>query len=152
VLFGSYRRGDANDPDTYVAAIAAVLSLYEPDLIREVTDPRTGIQTTDRFQTFMPNAGELKRYCEAEAVRRERMKQLAALPRPVPASHRLTAAPVIVQGAWANVFVHAYHARYEPLCKWAETADPRLWRYGFSSDNRAGIWIGREKWDERSAS
>ena len=60
LLFGCYRRGDANDPDTYVAAVAAVLSLYEPDIIREATDPRTGIQTAEKFAAFMPNAGELK--------------------------------------------------------------------------------------------
>ena len=146
VLFGSYRRGDANDPAQYVAAITAILSLYEPDLIREVTDPRTGIQTSEKFMTFMPNAGELRRYCEAEAARRERMKQLAALPRPVPLSHRLARPKMTAPGCLANVFVPQEHARYARLCAWAETADPRLWRHGVSSDKRPGIWIGLEIW------
>jgi hypothetical protein len=73
VLFGSYRRGDANDPDAYVAAVAAVLSLYDADLIREVTDPRTGIMTSEKYMSFMLNAGELKVYCEGIAARRDRL-------------------------------------------------------------------------------
>ena len=76
MLFGSYRRSDAADPDTYVAAVAAVLALYSTDLIREVTDPRTGIQTSEKFMAFMPNAGELKHYCEGIAARNERLKRL----------------------------------------------------------------------------
>src|ERR1700682_6540100 len=80
VLFGSYRRGDANDPDAYVAAIAAVLSMYDSDLVREVTDPRTGICTTEKYMSFMPNAGELKVYCEGQAARKERLRRLGELP------------------------------------------------------------------------
>src|ERR1700730_13554767 len=80
VLFGSYRRGDANDPDAYVASIAAVLSMYDTDLIREVTDPRTGIMTSEKYMSFMPNAGELKVYCEGQAARRERLRRLGELP------------------------------------------------------------------------
>src|SRR4051812_17879854 len=76
VLFGCYRRGDANNPDGYVAAIAAVLTLYDFEIMRDVTDPRTGIQTTEKFAAFMPNAGELKIYCEAVAARVERLQRL----------------------------------------------------------------------------
>jgi hypothetical protein len=64
ILFGCYRRGEANDPDQYVAAIAAVLSLYPVDIIRKSTDPRTGISTDEKFASFMPNSGELKIYCD----------------------------------------------------------------------------------------
>ena len=81
VLFGSYRRGDANDPDAYVAAIAAVLSSYDADLIRVVTDPRSGIATTEKFMAFMPNAGELKVYCDAIRDRRARYQCLDERPR-----------------------------------------------------------------------
>lgn len=146
ILFGSYRRGDANDPERYVGSIAAVLSLYDPDLIREVTDPRTGIQTTDKHASFMPNAGELKRYCEGVAAHRERMTRLAAVPRPVPADRRL-AAPPAAPGSFANVFVPEGHRRYAGLQKWAETADPKFWRYGPSSDGRPGLWVAYNVWD-----
>ncbi len=81
LLLGCYRRGEANDPDTYVAAIAAVLALFEPEIIREATDPRTGIQTTEKFMAFMPNAGEVKSFCEALAGRKDRLERYAAMPR-----------------------------------------------------------------------
>jgi hypothetical protein len=67
LLFGCYRRGDANDAETYVAAITLVLAQYPDNLIAEVTDPRSGIQTCEKFAAFMPNAGELKVYCEQVA-------------------------------------------------------------------------------------
>ena len=62
VLFSSYRRGDANDPDRYLASIIAVLSEYPEETIRFVTDPRTGIQ--NRFPDWMPNVPQVKLACE----------------------------------------------------------------------------------------
>jgi len=61
LLFGSYRKGDANDPDTYVAAITAILSEYDPAVIKRVTDPRLGIA---RKSKWMPNPAELSEACE----------------------------------------------------------------------------------------
>lgn len=77
ILFGQYRRGDANDPEIYVASITAVLTDYCPETVRLVTDPRTGIATYEKFRIWMPNPGELKAACEdIEApARRERERQ-----------------------------------------------------------------------------
>lgn len=61
VLFGCYRKGEANDPDRYVAAIIAVLALYPEDTIKYVTDPRTGIPSKIQW---MPNVGEVRQACE----------------------------------------------------------------------------------------
>jgi hypothetical protein len=141
VLFGSYRRGDANDPDAYVASIAAVLSLYDTNLIREVTDPRTGIQTTEKHETFMPQSGELKRYCDGVAAYRARIQRLGSLPSPVFNRPRL-AAPVAVAGRDATTFIDAKHARYPAACEWAKGADERFWKYGkHPHDGREGIWV-----------
>jgi hypothetical protein len=148
VLFGSYRRGDANDPDAYVAAIAAVLSGYETDLIREVTDPRTGICTTEKYMSFMPNAGELKFYCEGVAARRQRMQRLGALPPPDFSRARL-APPQPAPGDLATVFVPATDTRYPSLVEWAKTAEPRLWKY--DAHARPGIWVSYDTWDNRMA-
>jgi hypothetical protein len=145
LLFGCYRRGDANDPDTYVAAVAAVLSVYEPGIIRDATDPRTGIQTDEKFAAFMPNAGELKRYCDGIAARQERLKQLAAIPPPSPRSHRL-AAPPRPAGYFANVHVPQSNARYARLVEWAKSADEKLWRLGHNSKGEAGLWIPLDVW------
>lgn len=151
MLFGSYRRGDANDPDRYVTAIAAVLSLYDFDLMREATDPRTGIQTTEAHATFMPQSGELKLYCDGLAARKERLEKLAAIPRPTPTSHRLEAPRAREPGSLANTFVNVGHRRYAELVKWTETADPMFWRLGKSSDGRDGVWVSWDVWDKPPA-
>jgi hypothetical protein len=66
VLFGCYRKGDANDPETYTAAIAAILTEYPPEVIRIATDPRTGIA---RKSKWMPNPAEMAEECDAIAKR-----------------------------------------------------------------------------------
>jgi hypothetical protein len=62
-MFGCYRKGDANDPETYTAAITAILADYEPEVIQRVTDPRTGIP---RRMKFMPNPAEVAEACDEE--------------------------------------------------------------------------------------
>ncbi len=57
-----------------------MLSLYEPALIREVTDPRSGISTVEKFSTFMPNSGELKIYCDAIRDRQARIARISGQP------------------------------------------------------------------------
>jgi hypothetical protein len=61
-MFGCYRKGDANDPDTYVAAITATLARYPEDVIRDVTHPATGLPTK---QSFLPTVKEVFDACEA---------------------------------------------------------------------------------------
>jgi hypothetical protein len=75
LLFGLYRKGDANDPATYVAGITAVLSEYEPEVIRYVTDPREGIA---RQSKWMPSIAELSEACEAKKKWLKACKELAA--------------------------------------------------------------------------
>lgn len=146
VLFGSYRRGDANDPDAYVAAISAVLSIYDTDLIREVTDPRTGIATSEKYMSFMPNAGELKVYCDTIANRRDRLQRLGALPAPDPNRPRLPP-PSPAPGDKATVFVPSSNPRYPELLEWSKTADPRLFKF----ETRPGIWVSYDTWESRRA-
>ena len=150
ILFGSYRRGDANDPEIYVASIARVLSSFDADLMREVTDPLTGIQTSEKHMTFMPNAGELKRYCDGVADRRDRLQRLGSKPAPDfnrPALPRPEPRP----GDQATVFVPDISPRYREMVDWSKApeTDPRKWRMGVSSDNRPGIWISYDIWDQR---
>ncbi len=131
VLFGCYRRGDANDPEQYVASIAAVLTLFEPSLIREVTDPRTGISTTEKFITFMPNSGELKVYCDHIAARRDRIARYATVER-----REIPYLPDLSPGRRANALYRFDVPGYEAARTWAETADPADWKH----DPR-GIWV-----------
>ena len=62
LLLGCYRTGDANDPETYVAAIAAVLAGYPEHVITEVTHPVTGLPTR---LTWLPTVKEVFDACQA---------------------------------------------------------------------------------------
>lgn len=82
LLFGCYRKGDANDPDTYVAAITAVLSRYPRDVIKAVTHPAKGLPVRTNF---LPTVKEVYDACEeivqprrkADARKKRIEKQLA---------------------------------------------------------------------------
>lgn len=71
-LFGCYRKGEANDPETYVAAISAVLAEYAPDIVQQVTDPRRGLPSR---VSFLPTVKEVKDACEAIASARAEAKR-----------------------------------------------------------------------------
>ena len=65
LLFGCYRKGDANDPETFVAAITAVLSRYDESVIRAVTHPAKGLPIRTNF---LPTVKEVYEACEALAA------------------------------------------------------------------------------------
>lgn len=129
LLFGGYRRSDAHDPDTYVLAVAAVLACYDEQIIREATDPRSGISTRGKFQSLMPNSGEMRQFCEELAARRQRMTDYQALPSTrsvaarLPPPDPLTRAP----GWRANLFVRAGYPGYERMCERAKGAHCGDW-------------------------
>ena len=52
-------------------------------------------------------------------------------------------------GDLATVFVPEDNIRYPKFVEWSNTANPRLWKFGVSSDNRKGIWISYDTWDLR---
>ena len=60
-MFGCYRKGDANDPDTYVAAITATLARYPEDVIRDVTNPASGLPIR---KDFLPTVKDVFEACE----------------------------------------------------------------------------------------
>jgi hypothetical protein len=77
-LFGCFRKGDANDPDTYAAAIAAVLTRFPPEVVAHVTDPRTGLPSRSNF---LPTVHEVRMDCEERAAVIEWPSRRAALER-----------------------------------------------------------------------
>ena len=75
LLLGSYRKGDAEDPDVYTSAVAAVLAQYPESVVRRVTDPRGGLPGTSQW---LPTVHEVRAACEREmAPERERMRREA---------------------------------------------------------------------------
>jgi len=75
LLLGSYRKGDAEDPDVYTSAVAAVLAQYPEAIVRRVTDPRGGLPGTSQW---LPTVHEVRAACEREmAPERERMRREA---------------------------------------------------------------------------
>jgi len=63
ILLGCYRTGDANDPETYVAAVTAVLARYPEEVITAVTHPVTGLPSK---KGWLPTVKEVSEAC-AEA-------------------------------------------------------------------------------------
>jgi hypothetical protein len=81
-MFGCFRKGDANDPETYVAAITSTLARYPESVIIAVTHPGSGLPIT---RDFLPSVKEVYEACEArmgphrqaEIWRKQVEKQLA---------------------------------------------------------------------------
>lgn len=64
LLLGCYRTGEANDPQTYVAAITAILSRYPEDVITTVTHPATGLP---KQKSWLPTIKEVSDACDDAA-------------------------------------------------------------------------------------
>jgi hypothetical protein len=60
-LLGCYRTGDANDPETYVTAVVAVLERYPVEIICAVTAPATGLASKSKW---LPAVAEIRDACE----------------------------------------------------------------------------------------
>ena len=60
-LIGCYPSGKPSDPETYIAAIAAVLAEYPQEIVEQVTSPSTGLA---RHLKFLPSVAEVSDACE----------------------------------------------------------------------------------------
>jgi hypothetical protein len=79
LLLGCYRTGEANDPDTYVAAVTAVLARYPEEVITSVTHPVTGLPSK---KSWLPTVKEVSEACAEtnepiaqNALRLQRIKE-----------------------------------------------------------------------------
>lgn len=62
ILFGCYRKADANDPEIYTAAAAATLAEFSREAVEWVTDPRTGLPARLKW---LPTIAEIREACES---------------------------------------------------------------------------------------
>lgn len=136
-MFGCYRKGDANDPDTYVAAVTMVLARYSAEIVTAVTDPYSGLPSrkSESGWTGMPDVADVKDACEAEAVRIERLAQYAKLPR---ADFKRLPRPPAAPGSLASIYVGPDTPQYARMIEVAKGADKRKWR---KDETRPGIWV-----------
>jgi hypothetical protein len=61
LLFGQFRKGDANDPETWVRSVVRVLSDYPEFVVIKVTDPLSGLA---RKSPFLPNIYDIIQACD----------------------------------------------------------------------------------------
>lgn len=61
ILLGCYRTGEANDPETYVAAITAILARYPQEVVTAVTHPATGLPSK---KSWLPTVKEVVDACD----------------------------------------------------------------------------------------
>jgi hypothetical protein len=61
ILFGCYRASEANDPETFIAAAAAMLARYPTEIVIAVTDPVCGLASTNKW---LPSIAEVREACE----------------------------------------------------------------------------------------
>lgn len=115
--------------------MTAVLADYSAEIIRYVTDPRTGISTHEKFRAFMPNPGEVKAVCEDQA---ERVAALNRYGPPIQIDRQ-----EVKHVHWATVFVPAENARYPAMLAKSKdkTTDKREFYF---DEKRPGIWVIRD--------
>lgn len=110
ILLGCYRTGDANDPDTYVRAVTAVLSEYPIEVVKVVCDPRMGLPAKSKW---LPTIFELKDACETAMVPIDRARREREA---IEQRKRALAKPTFQRPTMAEL-----KAKYGP--NWGMTAD-----------------------------
>jgi hypothetical protein len=84
LMLDTYRKkGEAANPEVFVAAIAATLCLYPPEVVQRVTDPRTGIASRLKW---IPEVAEIREACETEMApirRRQERERIEARQRQI---------------------------------------------------------------------
>lgn len=142
MMFGCYRKDDAQDPEIYSAAIAATLEMYPQAVVDFVTDPRTGIPSESKW---LPNVAEVREFCNAAAKRMENLAKPAIDRR---STRRYDPMP---PAKYWNLFVGNDIPGYEKMVERAAGANHEYYKYdsNYKGTRRAGIWVPDQWWQER---
>lgn len=62
MLLGVYRRGEIQDPEMFVTAVAATFAQFPPRVVDKVIDPVSGLPSTSKF---LPSVAEVRQALEA---------------------------------------------------------------------------------------
>ncbi len=116
ILLGSYRSGEANDPEVYTAAVVAVLADYPEEVVRQVCDPRNGLPSKLKW---LPALSEIKEACHvltatwADEWKRRSLRQLAEREGPLTAAE-LKRREEVVEAAKVELAAQGMHIGDEP--------------------------------------
>lgn len=135
MMFGCYRKDEAQDPGIYCSAIAATFEQYPQAVVDFVTDPRTGIPSESKW---LPNVAEVREFCNSAAKRMENLAKPAIERR---STRRYEPLP---PAKWWDLFVPNTVHGYDKMLERAKTAAPEYYKY-----ERNGIWVPDIWWQER---
>jgi hypothetical protein len=117
---GAYRKSDYQDPDCYMSQMLTVLERYPDPVVREATDPASGIQSTAKWP---PSIAELKEVLEYFAARQQRVEKYQGM---VPEAPRIEGPKGPPAG---TVLVGPNHPRF------IELGSRNPWQ------NAEGLWV-----------
>lgn len=138
----------ASNHKAFSAGLVELLSACPQAVAARAASPSRGLPAFVAFPNLAKFRELLDEWSEAHwrEQPRRRLAPSADARRAEPRRH-----PDPPPGHFANVFVPDSHARYATLCALAETAAPKFWRYGTSSDGRRGLWVSYNIWTEGAA-
>jgi hypothetical protein len=132
LILGCYRVGDANDPEIYVAAVAALLSRYPSDIGTRLSDPKDGIAGRIKW---LPSVSEIREECDRlQAADVAAAKRRADVAEQFRLRQERTPAPSAPDPY--NVFVPTFAPQYRAMVE-------RGGRPGVSLEDktRGGVWV-----------
>lgn len=141
MLFSAYRRDDFSDPEGFVSQLGTILSDFPEEVVVYITSPKTGLQ---RRSKWPPTISEVLTACEEhqEFLVRARAPRVTLMP------SKRNDLRDLSPGSLAKIFVPEGHNRYADLVDWTSRADRALWKFGHSSDSRAGLWVSHQAWND----
>jgi hypothetical protein len=109
-LLGQYAKARPHEPVIYTAGLAAILSEYPKEVVDFVTDPRTGLASTNKW---IPEPAEVREACEAQVAPIRRQQQREAIERknrealepPIDRSGRKTYEEIKAEFAAVGVYI-----------------------------------------------
>lgn len=152
-ILGFYDSIPATDQKAFTAGFVELLSIYPQAVLDRAASPSRGLAAYVAY----PNLAKFRELLEQWHTEHiEDLRCRGVLRQGRSDSLRLCPPPdrdiPHVQGDLANVHIYDSHPRYAALVEWSKTAEPRLWKFGQSSDGRDGIWIPLSVWQDGQAS
>lgn len=152
-ILGFYDTIPATDQRAFTAGFVEMLSMYPQPVLERATSPSRGLAAYVAYANLARFKEKLDEW-HGEYLDDLKRRGIGRANRLDDTQRRLPPPDVIepnIPGRLAQVFVPEGHERYASFVEWSKTAETKWWKFGRSSDNRAGIWIPYGEWDRRPA-